>query len=354
MPVLNPEALTDTIVRNIRKMHADSNTPRAELDLSGGIDSAVVLGLLTLTVGADRITTAFLGITSNPDAMSRAQGLANALGVKFINFDGTELFDLYVNKAKEAMVRAGYSISEINARITADSTILGSIRSTLRAPWGRGFNRLAGGGIRHGTGNECEDRWLRFYQKGGDGEVDTNPISMLSKGEVYQLARYLGKRLNAVDAFDRIINATPSADLWGNGDVHNDESEIGTYLGVKGYPYYSYTNADGTYRTVGLIERVSRACDEPAGVVWQADGYGNTWGEVLFSDLGTMDTDTVLKQMMGLPEFTGIAPTDVVAVLKSARRIERVTRHKMNPNCPALTSRASLVAANILTNTLPV
>lgn len=357
MPVLNPEALTDTIVRNIRKMHEEANVPRAELDLSGGIDSAVMLGLLTLAVGPDRVTTAFLGITSNPDAMSRAEGLANALGVKFINFDGTELFDLYVTKAKEAMVRAGYSITDINARITADSTILGSIRSTLRAPWGRGFNRLAGGGIRHGTGNECEDRWVRFYQKGGDGEVDTNPISMLSKGEVYQLARYLGKRLNAVDAYERIIQATPSADLWGNGDQHNDESEIGNYLGVKGYPYYSYIDADNNYRTTGLIERVSRFLDHDSGYWPGGDPAGAgriSLGDVLFNDSTDEATlSSIIESAPSAPEFAGIAPSAVVAVLKSARRIERVTRHKLNPNCPALTLRSDLVAANILTNTLP-
>ena len=43
---------------------------------------------------------------------------------------------------------------------------------------------MTGNGLRHGTGNECEDRWLRFYQKGGDGEVDSNPIAMLSKGGI--------------------------------------------------------------------------------------------------------------------------------------------------------------------------
>ena len=71
----------------------------------------------------------------------------------------------------------------------------------------------AGGGIRHGTGNECEDRFLRFYQKGGDGEVDTNPIAMLSKGEVFQLARGLGVP-------QRVLQALPSPDLWGVGEQH--------------------------------------------------------------------------------------------------------------------------------------
>ena len=355
MPVLKPNDLIDTLAANLRAYHSKFGVARAELDLSGGIDSAVMLGLLTLALGANNITTAFLGINSNPDALSRAQGLADALGVKFIAFDGTDLFNLYVTKAKEAMVVAGYSLDEIDARIAADSTILGSIRSTLRAPWGRGFCRLAGNGIRHGTGNECEDRWLRFFQKGGDGEVDTNPISMLSKGEIYQLARVLGVRLDAMSAFGRIINAVPSADLWGVADAHNDQNEIVNYLGVSGYPVYSYLNEDGSYRTVGLIERVSRFLDSPMAPSYTDNWNSDSYGEGLFADEShPMEVADIIEVARTAPEFKGIAPDDVASVLKAARKIERVTRHKMNPNCPAITARADLVSDGILTNTLPV
>jgi NH3-dependent NAD+ synthetase len=117
-----------------------------------------------------------------------------------------------------AMVEAGYDRKEIQDRMKGDPTIMGSIRSTLRAPWGRAANRLSGGGIRHGTGNEDEDRVLRFYQKGGDGEVDSNPISMLSKGEVFQLGIALGVPRS-------ILSARPSPDLWGVGEEHNDEED---------------------------------------------------------------------------------------------------------------------------------
>jgi hypothetical protein len=39
--------------------------------------------------------------------------------------------------------------------------------------------------------------------------------------------------------------------------------------------------------------------------------------------------------------------------LESARKWERITRHKMNPNCPTLGSREELIAQDILTNVLP-
>lgn len=349
MPVLDPDRLVDTLVGNIRKLHTNAGIARAELDLSGGIDSAAMAGLLVLALGADNVTTAFLGINSNPDALDRAQALATALNLKLVRFDGTFLFDKLVEDMIDALVTAGYDRSEIADRCLADPTILGSIRSTLRAPWGRAANRLTGGGIRHGTGNEDEDRWVRFYQKGGDGEVDTNPISMLSKGEVYQLARALGRRLSAVDAYERIIQATPSADLWGVGDKHNDESEIGNYLGVKGYPYYSYIDANDNYRTVGLIERVSRWLDR---VAEHATIYCTNADVLFYDDVGEWEIDRVIRDAERAPEFVGIDPKDIDALLRSARRIERTTRHKMNPNCPTLTDRADLVARGILTNDL--
>ena len=43
----------------------------------------------------------------------------------------------------------------------------------------------------------------------------------------------------------------------------------------------------------------------------------------------------------------------IEGILRAARRTERITRHKMNPNCPTLGERGELVALGVLTNTLP-
>jgi NH3-dependent NAD+ synthetase len=192
----------------------------------------------------------------------------------------------------------------------------------MRAPWGRAANRLTGGGIRHGTGNEDEDRTLRFFQKGGDGEVDTNPISMFSKGEVFQLARALG-------CPESILKAKPTPDLWGVGEVHNDEEEIASYLRLSGteYPMYSYINDEGEYTCIGLVERFQRFLD----IV----GYG------FFDDsLSARHVDIYIDRAIVSPLFRGIDQTTVVKLLTSMRRVERMTRHKQNPNIPALGSRA--------------
>ncbi len=329
MPVLDPQALLDERVSAIRSFHAHVRTDRAELDLSGGVDSATMLGLLTRALGPDKVTTVYSSIHSSTDSRDRAREVAAAFEVPLVELDITKLFDELIADMRAALVRAGHSAEELEARLHADPTILGSIRSCLRAPIGRGFNRLSGGGIRHGTGNECEDRWLRFYQKGGDGEVDTNPIAMLSKGETYQLAKVLGVPRS-------IIEATPSPDLHGVGEKHNDEDEIRAMSGVD----WTYSRIDwetGNYTRVGTIEMMSRFLDLHPELVRD--------GELPEHELERLANAAA-------PIF-GRSHAVVLTFLESARALEKMTRHKANPNIPTLGERAHLVEQGILSNELP-
>jgi NAD+ synthetase len=338
MPVLMPQALVTERVAAIHKYHKDTGVPKAEIDLSGGVDSAVIAGLLVRAIGSENVIAVHSGINSNYEALARAQEVANAFSLKLCVIDLTDIYDNLLEAMQFSMMRAGFDSEETLRRLTTDPTIKGSIRSTLRAPVGRGFNRMFGGGIRHGTGNECEDRWTRFYQKGGDGEVDTNPIAMLSKAETYQLALKLGVPKS-------VILARPSPDLWGTGDDHNDEDEYAAYFGFSatsfGQTFYGYIDAEtGEYTRVGLIERVSRLLDE--------------CGETLFGDTGEQTADHLGGMNTAAFGGSGLSSDQVRQVLLAARRIENMTRHKLNPNCPSLGSRSGLIEAGIITNTLPV
>lgn len=335
MPVKNVQALIDNRVEAIRAYHKQSSITRAELDVSGGIDSAVMLGLLTKALGPQNITAAFIGIHSNEDALSRAKEVAKLYGVRLIKIEASELYGELDELLMEALGGAGYDLEAIIERSDSDRTISGSIRSTLRAPIGRALNRLTGGGIRHGTGNEDEDRFLRFYQKGGDGEVDTNPIAMLSKGEVFQIAIGLDVPLS-------IIKARPSPDLWAMGEAHNDEEEIAATLGLKNptNTMYSYVDpATSKYTHVGLIERLSRWLDANDNILFSCEDDD-------VRELAHKAKDTKL--------FKTVNGGVVERLFESARRIEKNTRHKLNPNCPSLGSRDHLVVAGILTNDLEV
>ena len=339
MSVRDMNALISNRVQAIADYHKSTGVSRAEVDVSGGIDSAVVLMLVARAIGPDNVTAVFQGINSSEDARNRAREVCETAGVRFVDFDGTELFNTFVQKMTAALVEAGFSEAEIADRVQKDPTIMGSIRSTLRAPWGRGANRLTGGGIRHGTGNEDEDRFLRFYQKGGDGEVDTNPIAMLSKGEVFQIARALGVPRS-------ILTARPSPDLWGVGEVHNDEDEIGNYLNLKGcgFPFYSYVNPDtGEYLNMGLIERLARFVDNY--------DVGNFMFRPVDDGVIPNVNLTAIVESAATTEYFSDVPKDVIRTLVvNAERVEFLTRHKMNPNCPSLGNRYDLVGAGILSD----
>jgi NAD+ synthetase len=329
MPVIDLDALIADRVTAIRNFHQHAGASRAELDISGGVDSAVMLGLLVEALGPDKITAVYIGIHSSANSRERALEVAASYGVPLVDFDVTAMFDQLVANMRAGLIAAGYSADEIDARVARDRTVLGSIRSCLRAPIGRGFNRLTGGGIRHGTGNECEDRWLRFFQKGGDGEVDTNPVAMLAKGEIYQLAR-------AIAVPRSIVDALPSPDLHGVGDAHNDEDEIRAWSGVD-WTYSRLDFATGEYTKVGTIEIMSRFLDlHPE----------------LFQDQPLAETELAVLAREAEPMFQR-SHAVVMAFLESCRSLERMTRHKANPNCPALGSRSALVQRGILTNTLP-
>lgn len=344
MPVLDTPALIDDRVRAVKDYHHRTGLDRAELDLSGGIDSAVMAGILALALGPDRITLVYSSINSGTETQERARTLAAALGIPLVFHDLTATYQAMTSAMVDNLEQAGFDRQAIETRIQADNTILGSIRSCIRAPLGRGYLRMMGNGLRHGTGNECEDRWLRFYQKGGDGEVDSNPIAMLSKGEVYQLARGLGSRLNATAAYEAIITAAPTPELWGAAASHTDEDEIGSYLGItdSGETFYSYIDpVSGNYSAVGLIERVARFVDTAEG----APLFDDEANEASLIRVGSAARSS--------DAFAGVESSVIDRILAAARRTERITRHKENPNCPTLGDRNDLIQGGILTNTLP-
>lgn len=355
MPVLRPKALIENRVDAIRRYHESAGTDKAELDLSGGIDSAVMACLLVKALGPENIILVHSRFKTSGDQTARARRLAKGLGVPLIDFDGTEMFTALMVSMKEAIEEAyGHEkMCEVAESNVNNPVILGSIRSCLRAPIGRGFNRMLGGGIRHGTGNECEDRFLRFYQKGGDGEVDTNPIEMLSKTEVYQLAFALAQDFGGEvkEALIETIKAVPSPDLWGNGNGHTDEAELKNWLGVP-FTYGRINPETGEILSIGTIERVARFLDETD----QGDGdTGETYNN-LFTFYRTPErvgeyVDFVLPEhphiFMGMTEQT--TPKDL---LLAARKAEAATRHKSNTNIPTLGTRNRLIDAGILTNNL--
>lgn len=297
------ERLVTEIVVAMQAQAAEAGVTKCEVDVSGGIDSALVAALACKAFGSSNVVGVHTAIESNPEALLRARVVAEKFGFKMIELDLTQAFRGIVEQVTTQARQAG-----LDASPTEDKRLRGSLKSCLRAPVGRFVNRCWGG-VRMGTGNRDEDNLLRFYQKGGDGEVDNNWIACLFKGEVWDLARYLGVP-------QQVIDAIPSPDLWGVGDDHADEKELHEVTGVE----FTYTRPNGK---MGTIEWVDRENDKH-GVVNGAMAH-----------LG----DKPLAALFG---YTA----EQIALVNAAKRMERATKHKAQT--PPLIDRARLVSAKIV------
>lgn len=175
------------------------------LGLSGGIDSAVSLGLAVKAVGAENVKCLALpcaiekeNLRSNDyeDAVLVANIFGVKLDVKVLGFTADKIFSMIENPTKLVL-------PNIKARLRM--VILRAVAESL-------------GYIVLGTTNKTEE-YLGYYTRCGDGGagVDVEPIADFFKYEIREMARELGVP-------DKIINKPPSAGLWFD---QTDEDEIG-------------------------------------------------------------------------------------------------------------------------------
>lgn len=200
-------ALRGFIAAKATQAHAKSLV----LGLSGGADSALVF-LLCVGIPEFKTIAVTMPVHSSGSAAGRARELAEKFGVPCLTTDLSPAHDIIATQAFDQLRAAGLPVERNNA---SD----GALRSCLRAPTLDYFGKLTNG-IIVGTGNRDEDEVTRYFQKRGDGAVDISPIAKLHKSEVYELLRFLG-------CTEAILNAVPTADLWGPDSGQEDEKQLG-------------------------------------------------------------------------------------------------------------------------------
>ena len=167
--------------------------------ISGGVDSALVLKLLSLSIDHERILALFLpdGKPPGNDAAD-VEAISTATGVPIntINIHG--------------IVTAFANTLDVT-----DSRALGNIKSRARMTVLYYYANLHNG-IVVGTTNKSE-YYTGYYTKFGDGGCDLEPILHLTKTEVWRMARIL-------DIPESVIAKPPSAGLW---EGQRDEDELG-------------------------------------------------------------------------------------------------------------------------------
>lgn len=170
--------------------------------ISGGIDSAVVITLCVKALGKNNVIGLALPCLSSPQDLKDAKNLADALGIKFIIFELTDIYNEFMKKSS--------SLFKSNKIATAN------LKPRLRMMTIYFVGQSLGRFLVAGTSNRTEIA-IGYFTKYGDGGVDIEPIGGLYKCEVREIAKIL-------TVPKEIINKPPSAGLW---EGQTDEDEIG-------------------------------------------------------------------------------------------------------------------------------
>lgn len=182
------------------------------LGLSGGIDSAVVAAL-----AARAFPEAVLGVImpchSLPQDKEHGLLTAETFGISTRTVDLAPIYDSFLNSLKD----------EGESHQLAAANIKPRLRMTTLYYLAQERNYMV-----LGTGNRSE-LTIGYFTKYGDGGVDLLPIGGLVKGQVREVARFLGVP-------EVIINKPPSAGLW---EGQTDEDEMG--LSYKELDHYILT-----------------------------------------------------------------------------------------------------------------
>lgn len=257
--------------------------------LSGGVDSSLI-ALLCKYLGLD-VLCVNMPCHSSKWSIDRSLALASDYNLKVISVDATEAADIISNQVNNSL------------RITvSDKMNLAGLYSCSRAPILDYVAKCAGGLI-IGTGNRDEDYILRYFAKRGDGAVDLSPIADLHKSEVKQMFEWIATTLNggtlAVSA-KNILDAKPSADLWG-GEPQYDEEELGL----------SYDQVEWADRFV-------------------AKSTPNFW------TLNEEERKSLIQNWIDASKCTA----EEAELIQKVSKIEISTKHKANPNIPVCEVRS--------------
>ncbi|KKR86325.1 MAG: NH(3)-dependent NAD(+) synthetase [Candidatus Uhrbacteria bacterium GW2011_GWC2_41_11] len=302
MKVVIPQAVVGHIGSWLReRLTVNGKILTAVVGLSGGIDS----GLVALICKYHGIPLVCVNMPCHSSAWSmiRAKNLADEYGLKFMIVETTKAADLI-----RSQVEAGLDIEEDDISrndlaglySTSRSPVLDFVAKTVRYRDDEDSSIVKGGMI-VGTGNRDEDGIVRYFAKRGDGAVDLSPIADLHKSEVCQVFEWLATRLANMNGrmtiypfAQAILNAKPSADLWG-GQEQYDEDELGcTYAEVEWVDEF----------VTDLIPSFFRRSSE------QKENWIADW---------------VRK---------GMVTEDQVDLIRKITAIEKSTRHKENPDIP--------------------
>lgn len=300
--VKNFKKLENLLVESARKM--GKNCGKVFVAVSGGVDSSLIAAILCKAFGPKNVVGLYRNIKSNEKHKKDVELLQKKLGFRLIYLDLNGIYDALLKKIRKQFAKNGLAWADENSAAAGKSgftNAYASFKSRLTTPLAGFISKAAdnGNGRIFGTGNGEEDGYLRYFDKYGDGAVDNNLLGGLTKAEVRQMAIHVGVPR-------RIVTKTPSADLEGTGDKHNDESQLTDWAKRMGYDIkISYGASDGS---------------REGNVAW-------AWKEDLKNGVINGRGSRLNRQQL-IKRYRDREKAETILFL---RDIERSTRHKVAP-----------------------
>jgi len=202
MRKLDYKKLVVDIQNWIKNYVVSANAEGVVVGVSGGIDSAVTAALCVNALGKENIIGLGLPCDSVSQDLEDAKLIAKVLDIDFKIIDLT----LVYNKFLEVMEPI------VKTNKMASANLKPRLRMTTLYFRGQSKGKY----LIAGTGNRAE-LVIGYFTKYGDGGVDFEPLGMLYKKEVREIARIL-------KIPEKIILKPPSPGLWAG---QTDEGEIG-------------------------------------------------------------------------------------------------------------------------------
>lgn len=199
----------EQIVTWLQEQVEEANVKGLVVGVSGGLDSAVVAGLIKLAFPNDSLGV-IMPLKSNPQDVIDANEVVEAFGINHMTIDLAKTHEVLYSEVKSQII--GKSEWNDKTDRIADANLRARLRMSTLYTVATNYNYLV-----VGTDNASE--WYTgYFTKYGDGGVDLLPIVDLTKAEVFEMAAYL-------EAPSAVIDKKPSADLWVG---QTDEEEMGT------------------------------------------------------------------------------------------------------------------------------
>jgi len=213
----------DAMLYAQKNIFAQCGVKKAQVHVSGGVDSAIVAVLCAKAMGSESCVFVSNPSVHNGDfTKGNAQKIADSLGVPLYWVPIQETVDAVMDTCDNGLAKKASDVP----------FVVGTAEATSRSCIGLSIANFVGAGI-VSTGNHTENvlGWFTFHDIGSIGVYQ--PIGDLSKLELFDLSGYInqcyGSELIPKELWDEECRTQPAAEL---ADSSDDPFDYQIYSGI--------------------------------------------------------------------------------------------------------------------------